>query len=73
MADCYYAVRGDEASLHDVHVLPADGVVQPEALSVVGGHLQGVLPSSHVLRKVCCMLEEVTACDRSHVCTPPNN
>ena len=33
------AVRSDEPRLEDVHVLPANGVVQPEQLRVAPAHL----------------------------------
>ena len=35
MRDRHNAVRCDEGSLHDVHVLSANGVVQPEQVMVV--------------------------------------
>ena len=41
MGDGHYAVSVDESGFHDIHVLAANGIVQPEALSVVRGNLQG--------------------------------
>jgi hypothetical protein len=35
------AVRGEQPRLEDVHVLAADGVVQPEHLPIVPAHLRG--------------------------------
>lgn len=40
MADCNQAVGGDDRSSHDVEVLPADGIVQPEQLMVLRRYLQ---------------------------------
>ena len=40
MRHSHKAVGCQKASLHDVHVLPSDGVIQPEGLGVVGGHLK---------------------------------
>ena len=40
MGDSYNAVSCVDSGLHDVHVLPTDGVVQAEGLSMVGRDLQ---------------------------------
>ena len=40
MGDRHQPVCSQEAGFHDVHVLAANGVVQPEVLRVVRRHLQ---------------------------------
>lgn len=39
VGDSHHSVGGDDACLHDVHVLPADGVIQAEHLPVGGRDL----------------------------------
>lgn len=40
MRDSDYTMCSLKTSFHDVHMFPADGVVQPEGFCVVGGDFQ---------------------------------
>ena len=41
MGHCHHTVRSHDASLHDVHVLPANRVIKAEELCIRGGHFKG--------------------------------
>lgn len=41
MGDSHDTMGSDDASLHDVHVLPSYGVIQAEELGIGGGYLKG--------------------------------
>lgn len=42
MGDCNDTVGGDEGSLHDIHVLPSNGIIEAEEVMVLAWDLHGI-------------------------------